>query len=193
MTRPGHRAGDSALLGWAGELRRARAAHRRRRLRFGAVALLIGLVGGAAVAPPTPRLVWNVSASAPLGLYAVAPRAALARGDMVIAWVPSPARKFAASRGYIPMNVPLVKRVAAGPGDHVCAIDAAIFIAGRRAALRRAADGRGRPMPWWTGCRRLNNGEYLLLMDAAESFDGRYFGITDARDIVGRARLIWAR
>src|SRR5690606_18768698 len=82
VTRPDHRTGDLPLLGWADELRRTHTVRRRRRIRFGAVALLIGLVGAIAIVPPTPRLVWNVSASAPVGLYAVAPGAALARGDM---------------------------------------------------------------------------------------------------------------
>lgn len=193
MSRPGHRAGDLPLLGWADELRRAREARRRRRIRFSAVAVLVGLVGGAALVPPTPRLVWNVSASAPIGLYAVAPGAALARGDMVVSWLPLPARKLAAARRYIPINVPLVKRVAAVPGDEICANGGIMLIDGRPVALRRAVDGRGRPMPTWSGCHRLRQGEFLLLMDAPDSFDGRYFGITDAQEIVGRARLIWAR
>jgi type IV secretory pathway protease TraF len=30
-------------------------------------------------------------------------------------------------------------------------------------------------------------------MDAPASFDGRYFGVTEGRDIVGKARLLWAR
>ncbi|HMQ18890.1 MAG TPA: S26 family signal peptidase, partial [Sphingopyxis sp.] len=85
---------------------------------------LIGLAGALAatvVSAPAPRLVWNVSASAPRGLYAVSPAAAIARGDTVIAWVPSEWRRLAALRLYIPINVPLVKRVAAGAGGRVCA------------------------------------------------------------------------
>jgi type IV secretory pathway protease TraF len=49
-------------------------------------------------------------------------------------------------------------------------------------------------MPWWRGCRTLRDGEYLLLIPGvAASFDGRYFGTTQARDIVGTARLLWPR
>lgn len=165
-----------------------------RRVLFCTATLVVAATGAVTIAPPKPRLVWNASASAPVGLYAVSPDAALARGDMVVAWVPAPARKLAASRGYIPLNVPLVKRVAAVPGDEICAAGESIFVAGRRAALRRAADGRGRPMPWWTGCRTLGSGEHLLLMAGApHSFDGRYFGITKADEIVGKARPLWTR
>lgn len=194
MTRRGTRGGDLPLIAWGDELRRARTARRRLARRAGALAALIGLVGITIAAPPVPRFVWNASASAPVGLYAVSPGATPRAGDMVIAWVPQDGRRMAAMRRYIPMNVPLVKRVAAVPGDTVCALGPAIFIDGRRAAVRLAADGMGRAMPWWSGCRTLRDGDYFLLMDdAPASFDGRYFGITERRDILGKARLLWAR
>ncbi|QCI79108.1 hypothetical protein E6W36_04565 [Hankyongella ginsenosidimutans] len=54
---------------------------------------LIGL-GAAALAttialPPTPWLVWNASASAPIGLYAVSGRQDIASGDMVLVRCPT--------------------------------------------------------------------------------------------------------
>jgi type IV secretory pathway protease TraF len=30
-------------------------------------------------------------------------------------------------------------------------------------------------------------------MDSPQSFDGRYFGVTRANEILGRAELLWAR
>src|SRR3546814_14105689 len=81
----------------------------------------LGLVLLSAVLPPAPRLVWNASASAPQGLYAVTPGAWVEPGEMVIARVPLSYRQLAAARRYLPMNVPLVKRVAAYAGDRVCA------------------------------------------------------------------------
>ena len=143
---------------------------------------------------PRPRLVWNASASAPVGLYAVGDGAPLARGDMVIARVPVEFRLFAARRHYLPTNVPLVKRVAAAAGDEVCAAGARVMVNGRLVARRLDRDGAGRPMPWWSGCAELGTGEYFLLMtDSAASFDGRYFGVSEVGDIVGKARLIWRR
>lgn len=143
--------------------------------------------------PPAPRLVWNASASAPLGLYRVYPNVLPARGDMVIAWAPKRYRRLAAERHYLPSNVPLVKRVAAVAGDRVCAAGGAILVDGSIVAHRLAADARGRPLPWWQGCRTLALGEYLLLTDAPASFDGRYFGISHADQLVGRARPLWTR
>jgi len=32
-----------------------------------------------------------------------------------------------------------------------------------------------------------------VLMDNPASFDGRYFGATEERDIIGKARLLWRR
>ncbi|MGX9182124.1 hypothetical protein [Mesorhizobium sp. BHbdii] len=55
---------------------------RRMRARKTLAAAIIGL-GVTALAEPSPRLVWNASASAPVGLYRVA-AAAPARGDLVL-------------------------------------------------------------------------------------------------------------
>lgn len=144
--------------------------------------------------PPRPLLVWNASASSPLGLYLVAAPGDVEAGDMVIAWAPPDARRLGAERYYLPSNVPLVKRVAAVAGDRVCAVGEAIFINGHLETRRRAADGAGRPMPWWTGCEDLRGGDlFLLTPSVPDSFDGRYFGITRAPQVVGKARLLWAR
>src|SRR3546814_4504188 len=78
---------------------------------------LAAALAGTLIAPPRPRFVWNASASAPVGIYAVGDAAPLARGDMVIARVPDEYRMLAARRHYLPANVPLVKRVAAASGD----------------------------------------------------------------------------
>ncbi|WP_188645876.1 S26 family signal peptidase, partial [Tsuneonella deserti] len=157
------------------------------------VALVAAALGATLVFPPSPRLVWNASASAPLGLYMVRPGAPVARGDMVVVRLPEPARRLAAQRRYLPANVPAIKRVAAVAGARVCASGAHILIDGKRVAARLAADRHGRPLPWWHGCRTLGSGDVFLLMAGSrESFDGRYFGVTRRADIVGKARLLWS-
>lgn len=143
---------------------------------------------------PSPRLAWNASASAPIGLYTVRSKYALSPGDMVIARVPVTYRRLAAIRHYLPENVPLVKRIVAAPGDTVCARGTEIIVNGRRAARRLSYDANSRPMPWWRGCVTLRRGALFLLMtDSPASFDGRYFGPTEARDIIGKARPLWTR
>lgn len=185
--------GGTPLLDWGDRLRAAKARHRRRVRRIGIGAVGIAVLLSTVALPPAPRLVWNASASAPIGLYAVSPDTAAKPGDMVVARLPEPYRRLAATRRYIPLNVPLVKRVAAAPGDDVCALGPLIFVNERPVAKRLDVDRAGRPLPHWSGCRRLRGDQRLLLMDAPASFDGRYFGVTEGVDIVGKARLLWAR
>jgi conjugative transfer signal peptidase TraF len=185
---------DIPLMRWGESLRRDRDERKGRRLCFivtALVAILITALLLTMVWPPRPALVWNASASAPIGLYRLEAPGELARGDMVVAWAPLGVRRLAAERHYLPANVPLVKRVAAGPGDRVCAAGEAVFVNGALAARRRETDEAGRPLPAWSGCFELGEGHLLLLMPAPDSFDGRYFGLSSTRDVVGRARLIW--
>ncbi len=194
MSRRGTPGGDLPLIAWGEELRRRKAKRRRLRTRAALLGALIGAVALSAARPPAPRLVWNASASAPIGLYLVSPGSDDRRGDMVIAWVPIRVAALAAARRYIPIDVPLVKHVGAVPGDTVCAIGTAITIDNQTVATRRASDGVGRRMPWWNGCRILHQGDVFLLADhVPASFDGRYFGISSSADIVGTARPIWTR
>ncbi|MGF7156105.1 S26 family signal peptidase [Novosphingobium gossypii] len=185
---------EAPLRAW-GEALRAR---RARQFRVRKALLPLGVLTGALVwttlSPPAPRLVWNASASAPTGLYGVRPGAQIRTGDMVIARLAKPWRDLAAARRYLPSNVPLVKRVAAGPGQEVCALGPLLYLDGRPLAHRLAWDRAGRVMPWWQGCMRLGQGQYLLLMAGnRSSFDGRYFGVTQRTEIIGRANLLWAR
>lgn len=187
---------DLPLFAWNDDLCRQRRAQRRARARLLVIAGAAGSIALAATIaiPPHPRLVWNATASAPIGLYRVTPDASIRTGDMVIAWVPAEARMLAARRHYLPANIPLVKRVAAVAGDTICAIGPVISINGVTVVERRRFDGAHRVLPWWQGCVTLGAGELLLLMDdASDSFDGRYFGPTGPTDVIGRARLIWAR
>lgn len=186
---------DIPMVRWGEALRRERNARRRGRFRIAATALS-AVAATAAVAtafwPPRAKLVWNSSSSSPVGLYSVSEPRGVGPGEMVVAWAPEGVRSLAAERRYLPLNVPLVKRVAASAGDRVCAIGEAILVNGTVEAFRRIEDPSGRPLPWWTGCEDLRDGElFLLAPESAASFDGRYFGITRAREVVGRARLIW--
>jgi conjugative transfer signal peptidase TraF len=170
-------------------LREMRAGSRRARLAaLVCVPLMLTILF-----PPRPRLVWNASASAPIGFYGISYEGAPRAGEMVAARVPAPYRLFAARRHYLPANVPLVKHVAAAPGQRICAWGAEVFVDGVRVATRLRRDGAGRPMPWSHGCTTLRDGALFLLMDDPASFDGRYFGPTARRDVIGTARPLWTR
>ena len=182
-----------AILRIGDALRLDRAHRRRLRRRSIAIAVLIGALGLTLTAPIRPLLVWNATPSAPVGLYAISAPQDVSKGDMVIAHLSPPWRTLADARRYVPASVPVVKRVAAAPGDTVCARRNAIFIDGRRRATRRLSDGQGRLMPWWQGCTALREGALFLLNDDPASFDGRYIGPTQRGDVVGRAHFIWSR
>jgi conjugative transfer signal peptidase TraF len=157
-----------------------------------AVALGIVLVTTPAALKIAPRVVWNASESAPLGLYWVAGKSTLDRGDLALAELPESVRGFADQRGYLPSGATLIKPVAALPGDHICTIGRAILIGGSVAARRLNRDSNGRRMPAWDGCRRLSPAEvFLLNADVPDSFDGRYFGPTRMADVIGRLVPIW--
>lgn len=185
------------LFVWLEQQRGRRAAARLRARR---IALRCAL-GGAALAalgatiawPPVPRVVWNASASAPIGLYRIVPDRVPDRGQFALVQLPRDLRLYAARRGYLPANVPAIKRVAALPGQTICARRGTIQIDLAPPVPRRDFDGHGRALPWWTGCRVLGKDEIFLLNDAPGSFDGRYFGPIRRERVIGEARLLWTR
>ena len=167
--------------------------HRSLLVRASLIGLGIGILLGTIAHPPKVRLLWNASASAPVGLYLITPGAPPQVGDMVAVRTPAGVRKLAAMRGYLPSGVPLVKRIAAMQGGRVCALRTRIIVHGRTVAHRRKRDAQGRLMPWWNGCRRLQSGQFLLLNRPAGSFDSRYFGPVGNEAILGKAVLLWQR
>ncbi|WP_245442645.1 S26 family signal peptidase [Mesorhizobium hawassense] len=168
-------------------LRRVRA---RKTLAAASIGLVLIFI--TAVAKPAPILIWNASASAPVGLYGLGLGAART-GDFVLVRMPNMVGQLADQRGYLPRSVPLVKRVAALPGEHVCAFNDAIIIGGKIAARRLKTDSKGRPLSWWNECRPLASDEVFLIGgDAPGSFDSRYFGPVPAANIVGRLVPLWA-
>lgn len=134
-----------------------------------------------------PRLAWNGSASAPMGLYRIDGRSLPQVGDLVLV-KPDPAlRKFITERGYLPPDIPLIKRVAALSVVEICRQNEAIFIEKIHVADALLVDSIGRPMPVWSGCFTLNSDEVFLLNRHEQSLDGRYFGATKISNVTGVA------
>ena len=154
-----------------------------------------GLIGASA-GPVQPALVWNLSASVPIGLYVI-DAGALQLDDYVLIRLPAPVAELASERGYLPSGMALLKKVSAAQNDRVCRVAEQILINGISRARAASTDLSGRPMPVWTGCRHLKAGDVFLLGGGPDSFDSRYFGPVSSRDVVGRATplrawiLIW--
>ena len=56
------------------------------------------------VTKPAPRLLWNASASVPIGLYSVEPIGQLTVTDLVVAMPSNSLATFLAERGYVPLG-----------------------------------------------------------------------------------------
>ena len=149
---------------------------------------LAALIVGATLAVDLPTaLIWNASASAPIGLYAIRPTDTLAVSDLVVVTPPTALARFLDTRGYLPTGVPLVKRIAALPGQQICRHGTSITVDGTVVTTARARDQLGRPMPSWQGCRRVAASDIFLLNRHPDSLDGRYFGPLPTHSIVGQA------
>ena len=109
-------------------------------------------IGGLAFVHVSPKLIWNASASAPIGLYAVASDDDLAVGDLVVVDPPESLATYLAERGYLPEGVPLLKHVAALPGQRVCRDGAAVADGGSSGDSRGASVASYAAAGW--RCRR---------------------------------------
>lgn len=154
---------------------------------FAAMAIII-----TAFVHPAPRLVWNASASVPIGLYWLRRGAPPRVGDLVAVTPPGELGDLMERRRYLPFGLPMLKHVAARGGQRVCRVGQKILIDGRLAGSALENDGRGRPLPVWHGCVKLAVGQvFLMNAGVPDSFDGRYFGTLPAATIAGRLTPIW--
>lgn len=143
---------------------------------------------------PAPRLMWNASASAPIGLYAIHPTDDPYVGELVAIQPPKALARWMATRHYVPLGIPLLKHVAAKARQEVCRHGAHVLIDGKVVATAKRHDSHGRPMPQWHGCRRLQTGELFLLNPSVpDSLDSRYFGPLPAAQMIGPARPLFVR
>ena len=164
--------------------------------RFGwiivAAIATLGIGGLPAFFHPAPRLLWNASASVPIGLYAVHRPTKLHVGDIVIVLPPGPLASYLDARRSLPEGVPLVKPIAALAGQTVCRTGRSVSVDGVTLAEAQDHDRHGRRLPVWQGCRVLAPGEVFLMNSAQpDSLDGRYFGPLPLSTVIGRATPLW--
>lgn len=163
--------------------------------RLGYVMTTYFCVMGVAIAAfvPTPlRLVWNASASVPIGFYDIDPPRRLAVGDLAAVMPDEALAGFMVERGYIAPGVPLLKRIAAVPGQEVCRHGHTITVDAKPVGDALERDRNGRNLPVWQGCRRVAVDELFLMNTAIpDSLDGRYFGPLRRTSVIGRAVPLW--
>jgi conjugative transfer signal peptidase TraF len=112
--------------------------------------------------------------------------------SLTAAMPPNSLATFLAERGYVPLGVPLIKRILALCGQSVCRNELVISVDGIGMGKALAHDRQGRPLPVWQGCQVMAEGEvFLMNWDEPASFDGRYFGPIPLRAIIGLATPLW--
>ncbi len=147
----------------------------------------------------------NRTHSLPKGLYWVVDKAP-ERGDTVSFWPGDTAEmREAVRRGYLIAGGYndtgrggyglVLKKLMAMPGDVVSITGDGVFVNGTAIPNTRplAADSIGDPLPVFRLAEyRLGDNEALFLSDhLARSFDGRYFGLQDMRQIVHVLRPVF--
>ena len=152
----------------------------------------VSLLGILSLVSFAPKLIWNASASTPIGLYALAPDPSPDVTDLVAVRAPEPLASFLSEGGYLPRGVPLLKRVAALPGQRVCRLGLAISVDAVPMGEAIERDRRGNPLPVWQGCRVVAEGElFLMNWQVRDSLDGRYFGPLPTSSVIGRATPLY--
>jgi conjugative transfer signal peptidase TraF len=143
-----------------------------------------------ALIPIKKRLIWNRTASAPVGLYWLNDRPPDI-GDWAVVSAEAAEAKWATERGFTGPDWPLIKRVAGAQGDQICRTGSRISINGEAVATALAVDSNAEPLPDWQGCIWLNGDQVFLLNRHLRSLDGRYFRATHRSDLMGRGLPIW--
>ncbi len=153
------------------------------RCRLALLACGAALAAAVLVAHPRDAFLYNHSPSMPVGLYArtVAP---LAAGAIVTVRARDVAPIMARDRGFDGEGHRFIKRIVAVGGDLVCMADEHLTVNAQPVAAIGSVLPASGPAPW-DGCRRLSADEALLLGDAPDSFDGRYWGPISIRQIEG--------
>jgi conjugative transfer signal peptidase TraF len=158
-------------------------------LAFGLAA--IALIALPAVATMPTKLIWNVSASVQTGLYVLTNSDDLRRGSVVAVQPPPVLAKLMNERQYLGVGAPMLKSVAALPGDKVCRKGTRVSVNGHTIARAKKRDKKGLALPVWRGCQRLSQDQiFLVNAGVADSMDGRYFGPLPRNTVIGKAHLL---
>ncbi len=144
------------------------------------------LMGAVSLAPARPQLLWNFTASVPLGLYRISATPPQP-GDLLVIDARGSAGSALLKSGALAKGRLLLKPLAARAGDTVCRENLAVTVNGQLAALARPHTSDDRALPVWSGCRHLASNQIFLLSSHPDSFDSRYFGPVSGRDVVGVA------
>ncbi len=138
----------------------------------------------------------NLTPSEPVGIYRLV-AGGVDRGTLV--WMKQPTgAAVSVLHRYVPANIPLIKCVAAIPGDIVRVGADGVRVNGMlwpdSAALARDAEGRSlQPYPF--GNYRVAAGQLWIMSDNPRGIDSRYFGPVAETSVISRLVpvICWSR
>jgi len=137
-----------------------------------------------------PVVLWNASPSVPIGLYRIEKRTP-GTHEIAVLRPPEWVSMLASERGYLPTTALLLKPIVARKGDIVCRFGRFVFVNGRLSAAVLQHDKMGRPLPSWKGCLILDSTQIFALSRHRDSFDSRYFGPVDERNVIGVGKPVF--
>ena len=147
-----------------------------------------------AVLQPHRMLLWNASASVPVGLYLLEMTDERYFTELVAVVPPEPLATFLAAGNYLPRGVPMLKHVLALPGQTVCRDGLVVTVDKVAVGMALERDRQGRALPVWQGCRVVpEDALFLMNSRSADSLDGRYFGPLPRSAVTGRAHPVWTK
>ncbi|HVV53333.1 MAG TPA: S26 family signal peptidase [Polyangia bacterium] len=140
-----------------------------------AAAVITTLAGGGCRALAS-RLTLNLTASMPRGLYWLRPGSPVSRDTTVSLSIPPSIQSLVATRGYLPADFPLLKRIVAISGDHVCTAGDRYVVGNTVISTIARHDHVGRPLEPYQFCGAVPTGYVFLAANGESSLDSRYFG-----------------
>lgn len=138
-------------------------------------------------------IVYNVSASVPVGLYRVVDPH-FDEGDLVAVCPEPPSQTRYIAHGFRCNGyAPLLKQVVASAGDAVSVTPKGVRVNGALLDDSRPLpqDRLGNPLTWFIGRDLTHNEVFIVSTQTPHSFDSRYFGPVAANQIVGRVQPLW--
>lgn len=145
----------------------------------------------------------NVTPSYPLGIWRLEANRSITQGSLVLLCPPD-TPLFQEAKGFGVLRAggcrggyaPLLKRLAAGPGDFVEVREEGVSVNGRLIPNSRPLqhDSQGKTLPRTEDRGWVPEGEAWLLSDFnPRSFDSRYFGPVSMAQIQGTMVPVWIR
>lgn len=143
----------------------------------------------------------NVTSSYPLGIWRLEANRSISQGSLVL-FCPPDTPFFKAANGFGVLRAggcpggyaPLLKQLAAGPGDFVEVDEEGVSVNGRLIPNSRPLqhDSQGKTLPRTEERGWVHEGEAWLLSDFnPRSFDSRYFGPVSMAQIQGTMVPVW--